>query len=190
MSDTPGDLLVVVDMQDVFRLPESPWATPGFDELAEPIGRLARAFGDRVVFTRFLVPEHPAGSWGPYYETFPEVTGPERRSWLELAEPYRAWAPATLDAERFGKWGRRLEAAAGPARSIVLCGVATDCCVIATAIPAADDGAFVRVVADACRGATVEAHERALAIMQGFAPQITVTSVESELERLAAVTPP
>lgn len=186
---TEDALLVVVDMQDVFRVAESPWATPGFDELEEPIGRLVDAFGHRVVFTRFLVPERPAGSWVPYYETWPEVTRPERRGWLELAEPYRALAPATIDRETFGKWGRQMEAAAGPSRTIVLCGVATDCCVLSTAVPAADDGAFVRVVGDACRGATADAHERALAIMSGFAPQIEVTGVSQELDRLAAVTP-
>jgi nicotinamidase-related amidase len=185
-----GDaLLVVVDMQEVFRAPESPWATPGFDELADPIGRLVRAFEDRVVFTRFLVPRRPSGSWAAYYERWPEVTKPERRRWLDLAEPYQAMAGVTLDRETFGKWGRRLEAAAGPKRTIVLCGVATDCCVISTAIPAADDGAYVRVVGDACRGATGEAHERALAIMDAFAPQIEVTTVEGELGRIASVTP-
>jgi nicotinamidase-related amidase len=182
-------LLVVVDMQDVFRVPESPWATPGFSELAEPIRRLVRGFGDRVVFTRFLVPARPVGSWVRYYETFPEVAKPEHRRWLELAGPYRAMAGVTLDRETFGKWGRALEAAAGPSRTIVLCGVATDCCVISTALPAADDGAFVRVVGDACRGASAEAHERALAILGAFSPQIEVTTVEQELARLAAVTP-
>lgn len=187
MNERP--LLVVVDMQDVFRVPESPWATPGFDELEAPIGRLVAAFDDRVVFTRFLVPERPTGSWVPYYETWPEVTRPERRPWLELSDPYRTMASATIDHETFGKWGRQMEAAAGPSRTIVLCGVATDCCVISTALPAADDGAFVRVVGDACRGATAEAHQRALAIMEGFAPQITATTVERELELLAAVTP-
>jgi nicotinamidase-related amidase len=182
-------LLVVTDMQEVFRDPESPWATPGFDELRHPIGRLRDAFGDRVVSTRFLVPERPIGSWVPYYETFREVTRPDRRGWFELAEPYRAWARNTLDRETFGKWGRRLEAAAGPSRTIVLCGVATDCCIISTALPAADAGAFVRVVGDACRGATADAHDRALAILSGYAPQIQVTTVERELERRAAVTP-
>jgi hypothetical protein len=48
----------------------------------------------------------------------------------------------------------------------------------------------VRVVGDACRGATTEAHDRGLAIMDGFAPQIVVTTVERELERAAGVTPP
>ena len=66
----------------------------------------------------------------------------------------------------------------------MLCGVATDCCVISTALRAADDGMFVRIVADACRGATAEAHERALALAEGFAPQITLTTVDGELRRI------
>lgn len=179
MSGT--DLLVVVDMQDLFRVAESPWATPGFEELAGPIDRLRRAFDERVVYTRFIVPAEPHGSWVSYYAAFPEVAKPERRDWLELSDPYRGWARTTLDRETFGKWCRSLKSAAGPGNAIVLCGVATDCCVISTAIPAADSGAFVRVVADACRGATPEAHERALAIMDGFAPQISLTSVDREV---------
>jgi len=184
-----GPLLVVIDMQRLFRDPESPWATPGFDELAGPITRLADAFGDRTVFTRFLVPERFEGSWVPYYERWSEVTRPERREWGELADPYAARRPRTLDRPTFGKWGPELDRLAGPDRTLVLCGVATDCCVIATALPAADAGAFVRVVGDACRGATARAHERALAIMEGFAPQIVVTSVEEELDRLGSRAP-
>jgi nicotinamidase-related amidase len=182
-------LLVVIDMQEVFRAPESPWVTPGFDDLWDPIGRLRDAFGARIAYTRFLVPERPAGSWAPYYATFSEVARAERRAWLELAEPYRTWAPATLDRQTFGKWGRQLQAAAGPSETIVLCGVTTDCCVISTALPAADAGAFVRVVGDACRGSSANAHQAALAILSGYAPQIQVTTVDEELDRLSAVTP-
>jgi hypothetical protein len=39
-------------------------------------------------------------------------------------------------------------------------------------------------VADASRGATAEAHERALALAEGFAPQITLTTVDDELRRI------
>jgi len=55
-------VLVVVDMQHLFRDAESPWATPRFDEIVEPIDRLVGAFGDAVAFTRYRVPEHPEGS--------------------------------------------------------------------------------------------------------------------------------
>ncbi len=43
---------------------------------------------------------------------------------------------------------------------------------------------FVRIIADASRGATAEAHERALALPEGFAPQITLTTVDDELRRI------
>ena len=186
MTNGPGrSLLVVIDMQRVFRDPESPWATPRFDEIVEPIDALVKAFGDRVVFTRYRVPEHPEGSWVPYFELWSEVARPERRGWLELVEPWASRQVPTLDKERFSKWGPELRTLAGEPRTLVLCGVATDCCVIDTALPAADEGMFVRIAGDACRGATAEAHERALALANGFAPQIVVTTVAEEL-RLAA----
>ena len=37
-------------------------------EVEKQIARLAPEFGDRVVFTRFIAPEHPQGAWVPYYE--------------------------------------------------------------------------------------------------------------------------
>ena len=177
-------LLVVVDMQHVFRDPESPWATPGFDEILEPIDRLVGAFGNRVVFTRYRVPEHPEGSWVAYFDLWNEVTKPERRRWMDLVEPWASRRPRTLEKESFSKWGPELRDLAAESKTLVLCGVATDCCVIATALPAADAGMFVRIVADASRGATAEAHERALALAEGFAPQITLTTVDDELRRI------
>jgi nicotinamidase-related amidase len=177
-------VLVVIDMQHLFRDPDSPWATPGFDEIVPLIERLVGAFGDRVAFTRFIVPQHPGGSWVPYFDLWSEVTKPERRSWVELVEPWASRRPRTLDRESFSKWGPELRAAAGDGGTLVLCGVATDCCVLATALPAADHGMFVRIVADACRGATPEAHERALEIANGFAPQIVLTTVDEELAKV------
>jgi len=66
---------------------------------------------------------------------------------------------ATLDATTFGKWGPELAAAVG-AGPLVLAGVSTDCCVLSTALAAADAGMAVQVVADACAGVTDESHER------------------------------
>jgi nicotinamidase-related amidase len=174
-------LLVVIDMQHVFRHQESPWRAEGFDEIVEPVDRLVGAFGERVVFTRYVIPPNPEGSWVTYLELWQEVTKPERRGWFELVEPWGSRRPATLDRARFSKWGPELRGLAGESETLVLCGVATDCCVIDTALPAADDGMFVRIVGDACRGATGEAHERALALASGFAPQIVVTTVDEEL---------
>ena len=194
MPNGPGaaivPALVVIDMQRLFGDPASPWATPGYDEIVSHVDELAGAFGpDRTTFTRFVIPERWEGSWEPYYRLWSAVTVPEARSLLDLSEPWASRRPATLDRTTFSKWGPELRAAAGASRTLVLCGVATDCCVLCTALPAADAGMFVRVVEDACAGATAEAHRSALTVLRGYAPQIEVTTVAEELERLAVTSP-
>ena len=182
-------LLVVVDMQRVFADPESPWAAPDFGDIVEPVGRLVEAFGDRVVFTRFIVPEDPEGSWKDYYDRWDFVRRPGSGSLFELVQPWAGRDVRTISAPTFSKRGPELEALAGADRTLVVCGVATDCCVIATVIGALDAGMRVRVVSDACAGIDDAAHERAIALMGGFVGQVEITSVArelAELERLGA----
>ena len=176
-----GPLLVVVDMQKVFA--DGPWGTPGFWDLVPRIERLVEAFGDRVCFTRFLVPGRPDGAWVDYYDDWEFVTKPDARPLLELVEPFASNPSAAhVDLPAFGKWGPELEALAGPERTLVVCGVATDCCVISTVLAAVDGGARIRLVADACAGIDADAHARAVAVMAGFPPQVSVTSVDAEVE--------
>lgn len=176
-----GDLLVVVDMQEVFREPSSGWFAPGVDGLVGPVERLEAGFGERVCFTRFVVPAEPHGSWADYYRRWPFVTGPDAAPLLELMDPWRGRRPSTLDLPTFSKWGAELAAARGSSGALVLCGTATDNCVLATALGAVDAGVPVRVVADACAGPSLEAHARALALLAALAPQVVLTSVAEEL---------
>ena len=183
----PAPLLVVVDMQDVFRDPESPWSTPSFEAAMTGVDRLLDGFGDRARFTRFVPPATMPGSWGPYYETFADVLREDRADWWELSVPYRALAqggPEPVTRSTFSAWDERLRDAAGEPATLVLCGVATDCCVISTALAAVDGGAFVRLASDACGGSSDAAHDAAITVMGAYAPQIEISSVERELERL------
>jgi len=171
-------------MQEFFAA-GSPWEVPGFAGLIEPIDALASGYGPRAVFTRFVIPEAPQGSWIGYYRAWPQVLAPGAAHLADLAQPWASQGLYTLDKPTFSKWGPELESMLGPGRELTVCGVSTDCCVLATVLAAVDGGAQVRVIADACAGVTAEAHEAALELMGGFAPQVTFGSVAEELGRLA-----
>jgi len=164
--------LVVIDMQEVFADPSSEWAASGFDRIVPAVGRLVDHFGDRVVFTRFVAPSRPDGAWQAYYERWPWALQPPSAPIYRLAlDP---GDHCVLDATTFGKWGPSLASLVDD--TIVLAGVSTDCCVLSTALAAADAGVAVTVVADACAGASAADHQRALDAMALYAPLITVTT--------------
>jgi nicotinamidase-related amidase len=181
-ADGPGEppCLVVIDMQRVFGEPGSPWLAPRFAEIVDPVRRLADAFSPRVVFTRFVAPAAPHGAWRQYYEQWPFALQPPDAAIYELAEPFAAMAGPTVDATTFGKWGPELAARAGGG-PLVLAGVSTDCCVLSTALAAADAGVTVRVVADACAGVDDESHAQALHIMSLYGPLVEVVTVAGVL---------
>ena len=144
--------LVVIDPQRIFADPTSDWCAPGFQEIVAPIDALVTEHGERTIVTRWLPGDL-----------------------VEAAVPWAAQRGGrTLDVSTFGKFGDELLAITGPEPHLVLTGVATDCCVISTALAAADAGATVEVVGAACAGSSDENHSAALQVMGLYAPQITV----------------
>jgi nicotinamidase-related amidase len=166
--------LVVIDLQHVFGDPDSGWFAPRFAEILDPVERLVSAYEPDVVFTRFVAPDEPAGAWRRYYEQWPFAQQPADAPLYALTERF-AGRP-TLDRTTFGKWGPELADLVGD--EIVLAGVSTDCCVLSTALAAADGGIAVRVAADACAGATDDSHDQALALMRLYPPLIEVGTVD------------
>lgn len=172
------DLLVAIDLQPAFSHPESPWFTPGLDEVAGRIERLLPRFGGRIVFTRFVPPTAPFGSWLRYYERWPFALEPASH-WLWSLE--NRWSGyRSVASHTFSKWTSELRDQVGEGEA-VLCGVSTDCCVLMTALAAVDDGAHVRVIADACAAKSTDVHEGALALMATRSPQLRITTVAEEL---------
>lgn len=166
------DALVVVDVQTVFADPSSPWGSPLY-AAAEPeiLARVA-AYGPDVVCTRFVAPQVPTGAWRDYYAQWPFALVPADDPLWALV-PELAGRP-TVDLPTFGKWGPELAAALGGAQRVEVVGLATDCCVLSTVLAMADAGLAVTVAADACGGSTPEDHERALALMELYAPLVSV----------------
>jgi nicotinamidase-related amidase len=181
MSVPASAWLVVIDMQEVFADPASEWATPRFGEAAAGIARLLPAFRDRTVFTRFVAPEHPSGSWVPYYRRWPFALAPQDARLWRITDELAVRDAPVVTAPTFGKWNADLAAAVGSTGDLVLAGVSTDCCVLSTALAAADAGCTVHVVADACAGVTDADHDRAVAAMALYEPLIRITSTAEVL---------
>jgi nicotinamidase-related amidase len=175
---TPEGWLVVVDLQHVFGNADSPWGAPRFEEIRPRIRELVSAFGDRVVWTRFVAPDRPAGAWKEYYEQFPfALRSPDDPLYALVDDPGSA---PVVDATTFGKWGPELAAVVGEG-PVTVVGVASDCCVISTVLPAADAGIPVRVVSDACAGSGDDDHGRALRVMSLYAPLVRVVTTAEVL---------
>lgn len=168
--------LVVVDMQTAFAHPSSPWATQGYEQAAVSVEKLLDRYLGRAVFTRFVRDPDETGQWGAYYDRWPTFRLDRDDPQWELTITPPPGTPI-VDEPTFSKWAPALRAVTGPA-GLVICGVATECCVMATALGAADAGRPVHVVADACAGATQALHDQALSIMDSMAPLITVVTSE------------
>lgn len=174
--------LVVIDPQNIFAAPDSDWASPFFDDAVANIRRLAPAFGDRVLITRWLPTADRDTSWGEYFSDWPFADRPPSDPIFDLVPAVQDLTTRpTLDRPTFGKWGPNMEAVVGRGARVVLTGVSTDCCVLSTALTAADAGAYVIIAADACAGSTAENNEAALHVMGLYPPQLTISDTASIL---------
>jgi nicotinamidase-related amidase len=173
--------LVAIDLQVVFADPASAWRTPEFARAAAATATLLPAFRDRVVRTRFVAPEQPRGAWVDYYADWPFALVPPSDPLYDLVPPFAALDGPVVSTTTFGKWGAELAAVVDPEAPLVLTGVSTDCCVLSTALAAADAGREVQVAADACAGLSEADHQRALDAMALYAPLIRITDVAAVL---------
>jgi nicotinamidase-related amidase len=179
VSDT---WLVVIDPQIIFASPDSAWGSPFFAEAMPRIRALADAFGEHVLVTRWMPTADRSTSWGEYFAAWPFADQPPTDPLFDLVPEAAGLSKRpSLDLPTFGKWGADIEQIVGHGASIVLAGVSTDCCVISTALAAADAGARVTVAADACAGSTSENHAAAITVMGLYPPQITMSTTAEVL---------
>ncbi len=166
----PQAVHVVVDMQRLFA-EDTGWLVPTIDAILPNVCRLVDHRPDRALYPRFVTPKNPEaapGNWQAFYRRWPQVTQ-ERMSpaLFDLVAPLAMRAPAeaqidkpaysAFSAPAFARALARLQAGA-----LVLSGVETDACVLATAMDAVDLGHRVIVASDAVTSTSLEAHRATL----------------------------
>jgi len=180
ISNADNPWLVIIDMQTIFSQYPKWWGCPKFDEVIQPILDLAAMFGDRTLIGT-------EGSWVPYYRQFPFANVPGSDPLYDLVPPIANLVSGdnVVTMSTFSKWGNEahgLRAKTGVHPHLVLTGVSTDCCVLSTAMSAAEAGAFVTVALDACAGSSDENQVAAKNILIGYAPLISITDTQQLLK--------
>lgn len=170
--------LVVIDMQAAFHDPASMWCVPRYAEAEANIATLLDHCAGPPVWTRFVRDPEESGAWSDYYDRWHELRLPADAAEWELTTA-AGDGDEVLDLPTFSKWGPELDALTSAAPELVVCGVATDCCVLGTVLGAADAGRPVTVVGDACAGVTDTAHQQALDLMGLLSPMVTLTDTAS-----------
>lgn len=182
---TQDAALVVIDMQSVFRDPESQWCCPGYDMAAEQVDRLTAAFHGNVIWTKFVRDPNEEGAWKDYYDRWDRCRESEDSAVWDLTQRV-AEGDLVISRPTFSKWDAELADVVRENDRIVVCGVATDCCVLSTVLGAVDAGKWVTVVTDACAGATELAHQQANDLMGMLSPMVTLATTDEVLSIVSA----
>lgn len=170
--------LVVIDAQRIFADPTSDWGSPMWPDALGAIRSLLAHFRGRTILTRWEPPLRRPGSWDAYMRAWPFADRPPSDPSFDLVDELAGVEAEVVAAPTFGKWDA-IARVTGPTPELVVAGVSTDCCVISTCLPAADAGATITVVSDACAGSTPANHAAALTVLGLYPPQIrVVTSAE------------
>jgi len=181
---------IVIDMQRLFA-DHPDWAVKDIGRIRREVQWLAEYKPGRTLWTRFIPAQNAEaakGAWRKYYENWPKATldgGGD--TYVDLLLEHRTLAgrsgvfdKGTFSAFSNEKFVGTLQAAG--IETLILSGVETDVCVLATALDAIDAGYFVVLARDALTSGSPEGHQAILdVIAPRFAPQMMILN-HAELE--------
>ena len=180
-----NDLLLVIDFQNVY-LPDQEWACPSMPASIENVRKLiASGQVGHVLFTQYLAAEHPSGTWQVYNEEYRHLN--ENVFLCDIVEdlkPFLDRYPLAVKSTYSSLKNTQVLEAALKADAVVLTGVVSECCILATMMEGIDLGCRMIYLYDACSGQTDENEASIRRIAESFAPMHTlVMSTEEYLQR-------
>ena len=190
--------LSVIDMQKFFITDKnSPWHDTDFLKLVPNIKTLIKTIDpERTIFTMFQPPvdwQTENGSWRTYYyynqKVTTEVLGTAA---LDIIDDFmdEVGNPATMltpkkTASAFASPHYMAALDKADPLFLVVCGIETDYCVLATVIDALNKGYYVIIPKDACASSKKEVGQNnAIGIFERFPEQIWLTDTDGLLQQL------
>lgn len=183
-----GDALhVVIDLQRLF-VEDSEWKVSGIPAILPAVGRLLDHAPNTAAYARFIPPpsaELAHGIWRDYYRHWNSVTTDQLAPGLLEVLPalaHRAPTSPILDKSGYSVFSspafRPLIAARG-ITTLILSGVETDVCVLATVMEAVDLGLRVIIAQDGVVSGSPEGHAAAMTILRiRFDQQVEIVPVD------------
>jgi nicotinamidase-related amidase len=178
-----------IDMQNLFA-GDTEWHTPWMERVLPVVERIAGAWPDRTIFTRFIPAERPGegeGTWRRYWERWHSMTlnalPPES---VELLPSLARLAPPAevVDKRFYSPWlgtdlHDRLQVRG--IDTLVVSGAETDVCVLAAVLGAVDRGYRVVIPTDALCSSSDQTHDALLTLYRDRYGQQVETAIADEI---------
>ncbi|NLL79708.1 MAG: cysteine hydrolase [Clostridiales bacterium] len=175
------DLLLVVDMQNVYKEGE-PWGCPGADKAAANIVKILESKrAEEVIFTIFTAPKKPAGTWREYNREYADINADVwlnalMDEFLPFADRYPVYEKSTYSSCMIPQ----VMEAVKRADRVIVCGVVAECCILATVEGLIDSGVKVLYLKDAVAGQTEQFEQITEKIVESFSTIHTELSTTEE----------
>jgi nicotinamidase-related amidase len=178
-----------IDMQNLFA-GDTEWHTPWMERVLPVVERIAGAWPDRTIFTRFIPAERPGegeGTWRRYWERWHSMTlnalPPES---VELLPSLARLAPPAevVDKRFYSPWlgtGLHDRLQVRGIDTLVVSGAETDVCVLAAVLGAVDRGYRVVIPTDALCSSSDQTHDALLTLYRDRYGQQVETAIADEI---------
>ena len=181
-------LHICIDMQRIFLEP-GPWYGEACLSVVEPQRKLIAHAPGRSLFTRFITAhsvDDASGCWRQYYRHWQAITQDEAGAAIldiceelsPLAHEGNVYDKIGHDAFKSEEFCKRI--VREKPGTLILSGIETDVCVLATAMSAIDLGYRTIIATDAVASSVAESHTATLAhIYPRFDQQVELASVDT-----------
>ncbi|HKI56467.1 MAG TPA: isochorismatase family protein [Trueperaceae bacterium] len=186
-------LLVAIDVQRLYQAFE-PWALPDAARVAATIARIHDATGCPLLCTRTVMPAAAGihdGPWAAYQRRWRELAAKLEGdpALLDPLPDVQARCHATFDKHTYSAFGApafRAHVEVAAPDPLVIAGVETDICVLATVFGAIDRNLPVWLVTDALAGPDPAAARGVLAMLARMPDQVRLLDADSVIAELGA----